>query len=71
MSLLCDPDRHAWLEHYNTSLRVKSQAQRVAVVIADHPLGLPGGEGPKRPRLGDDGFGRGIRWYVVATGESR
>jgi hypothetical protein len=52
-------------------LRIEPQAQRVAVVIADHPLGLPGGEGPKRPRLGDDGFGRGIRWYVVATGESR
>jgi len=42
-----DPDCHARLEARRLSLRVKAQAQRVAVMIPDNPLGLPGGESPE------------------------
>ena len=37
------------------ALRIEAQAQRVAIVIADRALGLPGRERPERPQLGDDG----------------
>jgi hypothetical protein len=35
------PDHHARLEPGRIALRIKSQSQRVAVVIADRALGLP------------------------------
>src|ERR1700746_599733 len=57
---MLDPDRHARLEACRLSLRVEAQAQGIAVMIADHPLGLPGGEDPERLQFGDDGFGRTI-----------
>jgi len=42
-------------------LRVEPQAQRVAVVVADRALGLPGGEGAERRELGDEGRRRCTR----------
>jgi hypothetical protein len=36
------------------ALRVESKAQRVAMMIADRPLRLPGRERPERHQLGDE-----------------
>ena len=36
-------------------MRIEAQAQRIAIVIADRALGLPGRERPERQQLGDDG----------------
>ena len=52
-----EPDGHARLESSRSTLWVEAQAQRVAIVIADCALGLPGREGAKRPQLGNDGRG--------------
>src|SRR5215471_1162058 len=57
---ILDPNRHARLEIRRLSLRIETQAQRVAIMIADYPLGLPGGEGAERPQFGDDSFDRGL-----------
>jgi Protein of unknown function (DUF433) len=46
--LTLDPDAHAGLEACRFFLRVEAQAQRVAVMIANDPLGLPGGEHSER-----------------------
>src|SRR5712671_6050174 len=59
-SLVLDPNRHTRLEACRLSLRVEAQAKRVAVMIANHPLGLPGGERSERPQFGDDGLDRAI-----------
>ena len=58
--LVIDPDRHARLKVGRLSLRIEAQPKRIAVMIADHPLGLPGGEDSERPQFGDDGFDRAI-----------
>ena len=34
------------------------RSQRIAIVVADRALGLPGGEGPERLQLSDDGWCR-------------
>src|SRR5712671_798629 len=59
-SLVLDPNRHTRLEACRLSLRVEAQAKRVAVMIPNNPLGLPGGERSERPQFGDDGLGRPI-----------
>lgn len=59
-----DPDRHAQLERRHVSLRVEAQAQCIAVMVADHPFGLPSGEGPERPQFGDDCFDRVRRIFA-------
>src|SRR5438105_15509197 len=55
-----DPDGRTWLKAFRFSLRVDAQAQRVAVMIANHPFGLPGGKASEWPQVGDDGFGGAI-----------
>src|ERR1700744_1325425 len=57
---MLDPDSHAWLKGRPLADRIEAQPQRVAVVIANHPLGLPGGEGSEWLQFGDDRLGRGI-----------
>ena len=47
------PDRHARLERGRVALRIKPKAQRVAVVVADRALRLPGCEYPERRELGN------------------
>src|SRR4051794_31230023 len=37
------------------ALRIEPQPERVAIVIADGALGLPGRERAERPQLGEDG----------------
>src|SRR3954467_11711187 len=59
-SLVLDPNSHAGLKACQFPLRGEAQAKRVAVVIANDPLGLPGGERSERSQFGDDGFGRAI-----------
>src|ERR1700686_687979 len=59
-SLVLDPNSHARIEACGLSLRVEAQAQRIAVMIANNPLGLPGGKDPERPQFGDDAFDRAI-----------
>src|SRR4029077_4466228 len=59
-SLVLDPDSHARLKVCRLSLRVEAQAKRVAVMIPNNPLGLPGGERSERPQFGDDAFDRAI-----------
>src|SRR6266403_1109620 len=59
-SLMLDPNGHARLEACGLALRVEAQAQRIAVMIANNPLGLPGGKDPERPQFGDDAFDRAI-----------
>src|ERR1700730_1539093 len=60
LSLVLDLNSHARLKAYRRSLRIEAQAKRVAVMIPNHPLGLPGGERSERPQFGDDGFDRAI-----------
>ncbi len=60
LSLVLDPNRHTRLEACRLSLRVEAQAKRVAVMIPNNPLGLPGGERSERPQFGDDAFDRAI-----------
>jgi len=36
-----DPDRYAWLEAIRIALRIETQPQRIAIMIADSTLGLP------------------------------
>ena len=43
--LVLDPNSHPWFKAFRLLLRVEAQLKRVAVMIANHPLGLPGGEG--------------------------
>src|SRR5260370_10232469 len=59
-SLMLDPNGHARLEACGLALRVEAQAQRIAVMIANNPLGLPGSKDPERPQFGDDAFDRAI-----------
>src|SRR5882724_6321196 len=49
-----NPDRHAGLKPARIALRIETQPERIAIVIADRALGLPGREGAERPQLGDD-----------------
>src|ERR1700736_5205104 len=56
--LVLDPDGHARLKARRLSRRVEAQAERVAVMIANDPFGLPGGERSERPQFGDAGFDR-------------
>src|ERR1700676_1543909 len=58
--LMLDPNSHAGLEACRLSRRIEAQAKRIAVMIANHPLGLPGGKDSERPQFSDDGFGRAI-----------
>src|SRR4051812_4955436 len=58
LPLVLDPDSHARLKACRFSLRIEAQAKRVAVVIANDPLGLPGGERSDRSQFGDAGFDR-------------
>ena len=51
-----EPDRHAGLEPGPIALRIEAQAQRIAIVIADRALSLPGRERPDRLKFGDDGW---------------
>src|SRR5215510_512278 len=51
-----EPDRHAWLEAGRITLQIEAQAQRIAVVIANRTLGLPGRERPQRPQLCDQSW---------------
>ncbi|MEA2913517.1 MAG: hypothetical protein QOJ15_5598 [Bradyrhizobium sp.] len=37
-----DPDGRTRFKAFRFSLRVEAQAERVAVIIANNPLGLPG-----------------------------
>ncbi|GCC44034.1 hypothetical protein chiPu_0028186, partial [Chiloscyllium punctatum] len=60
-----DPDAHAGFETFCGAGGVEAQPQRVAVVIADHALGLPGGEHAERPQLGDEGLGRAAAGIAV------
>jgi hypothetical protein len=50
-SLVLDPNSHARFKVCRLSLRIEAQAKRVAVMIPNDPLGLPGhlqGAGPDR-----------------------
>src|SRR5216684_1729900 len=58
--LVFDPNSHARLKACRRCLRVEAQAKRVAVMIPNNPLGLPGRKRSERPQFGDDGFGRAI-----------
>jgi hypothetical protein len=49
------PHGHSWLKFRHIALRIEAQAQRIAIVIADRALGLPGRERPERQELSDDG----------------
>jgi hypothetical protein len=42
-----EPDRHAGFQFGRIALRVETQTQRIAIVVADGPLGLPGRERPE------------------------
>ena len=55
-----DPDSHARLEACRFNLWVDAQAQRIAVVIANDPLGLPCGKRPEWPQFSDDALERAI-----------
>src|SRR5215471_11609725 len=57
--LATDPDRHAGFEPSWITLWIKTQAQCVAIVIANCPFGLPGCERPERRQLGNE-RGRGL-----------
>src|SRR6266436_9337115 len=59
-SLMLDPNGHTRLEACRLPLRIDAQAQRIAVMIANNPLGLPGGKDAERPQFGDDAFDRAI-----------
>jgi hypothetical protein len=48
----CEPDGHPGFEFGRITFGIEAQAQRVAVVIADSALGLPGGKDPERPQFG-------------------
>src|SRR5262245_53285235 len=50
-----NPDRHARLDVARIASRIEAQPQRIAIVIADRALGLPGREGTEWPHFGDDG----------------
>src|SRR5262252_3788051 len=50
-----EPDRHTGLEPGRITLRIEAQAHRIAIVIADRALRLPGRERPDWPKLGDSG----------------
>src|ERR1700737_3997037 len=58
--LMLDPNSLAGLGACTLSLRVEAQAKRIAVMIPNHPLRLPGGKDSERPQFSDDGFGRAI-----------
>src|SRR4029077_5773022 len=47
------PDRHAGFDPARIALRIEAQPERVAIVIADRALGLPGRESAERSQLGD------------------
>jgi hypothetical protein len=47
---MLDPNSHTWFEACGLSLRVEAQAQRIAVMITNNPLGLPGSKDPERPQ---------------------
>jgi hypothetical protein len=49
LQLMLDPNTHARLKVCRLSVRVKAQAKRVAVMVPDDPLGLPGSERSERP----------------------
>jgi hypothetical protein len=48
-----EPDRHARLEAGRITLQIETQAQGIAVVIANRTFGLPGRERAQRAQLGD------------------
>jgi len=52
--LAMDPDSHPRLEADRIGLRIESQAQCVAIVIANRALGLPSRERSERHELGDE-----------------
>jgi hypothetical protein len=53
-----NPNHHAGLKSTRIALRIETQPKRVAIVIADRALGLPGREGAERPELSDNGWCR-------------
>src|SRR5258708_9896304 len=57
---MLDPNSHARLKVSRPSLWIEAQAKRVAVMIPNYPLCLPGGERSERPQFGDDGFDRAL-----------
>jgi hypothetical protein len=60
LQLKRDPNSHTWLNACRAPLRVETQAQRIAVVIANNPLGLPGGKDSEWPQFGHDRFHRAV-----------
>ncbi len=44
-----DPDGRTWFKVFRFSLPVETQAERVVVIIANNPLGLPGGKDLEQP----------------------
>src|SRR5438034_7623579 len=56
-----EPDRHAGLEGRRIALRIEAQAQRIAVVITDRALSLPGCKWPQQQELSDERRGRFAR----------
>src|SRR5262249_9752821 len=53
-----EPNRHAGLQSRPIAVRIETQAQRIAIVIANRTLGLPGRKRAKRHKLGDRGGSR-------------
>src|SRR5262245_8627290 len=51
-----EPHRHAGLEAGRITPQIEAQAQRIAVVIANRTLGLPGRESAERTQFGDQGW---------------
>src|SRR5262250_2009748 len=49
-----EPHCHARLKFARIALRIEAQAHRIAVVVADRALRLPGCEGPERQDLRDE-----------------
>jgi hypothetical protein len=43
---ILNPNSHARLEIRRLSLRIETEAKRIAIMIADHPFGLPGANTP-------------------------
>src|SRR5260370_36385718 len=56
-----EPYCHAGLEVGRIALRIEAQPQRVAIMITDRALGLPGCKWAQRQELGDEGRARFAR----------
>jgi hypothetical protein len=71
LSLTFNPNSHAGFEICRLRERIEAHPQRIAVMISNHPLGLPGRERPERPQSGDNGFDRATSTVFPTVRPSR